>query len=64
MPTYELIQKRKNEIKRILSKHGVQQIRIFGSVARQTDRPDSDVDFLVNLQAGRSLLDLGGLQMD
>jgi len=33
----------------------------FGSVARGEARPDSDIDFLVNLEAGRSLLDLARL---
>jgi len=36
-------------------------VRVFGSVARGENRPDSDIDFLVNLEAGRSLLDLARL---
>ena len=39
-------------------------VRVFGSVARGAARPDSDVDVLVELEAGRRLLDLGGLLMD
>jgi uncharacterized protein len=39
-------------------------VRVFGSVARGDARPDSEVDLLVELEAGRSLLDLGGLLMD
>ena len=31
----------------------------FGSVARGDDRADGDIDFLVTLEAGRTLLDLG-----
>lgn len=38
--------------------------RIFGSVARGTATPESDIDLLVDLEQGRSLLDLGGLLMD
>ncbi len=64
MPTLELIKKKRDEIKRISSIHGVRHIRIFGSVAKQTADADSDVDFLVELNDGRSLLDLGGLLMD
>jgi predicted nucleotidyltransferase len=37
---------------------------VFGSAARGEDREDSDVDFLVELDPGRSLLDMGGLLMD
>ena len=39
-------------------RNGAYNVRIFGSVARAEARPDSDVDFLVNLEANRSLLDL------
>jgi predicted nucleotidyltransferase len=41
--------------------HGAYNVRVFGSVARGEARPDSDVDLLVNLEAGRSLLDLARL---
>jgi predicted nucleotidyltransferase len=39
-------------------------VRVFGSVARGDARPDSDVNFLVTMEPGRSLFDLGGLLMD
>ena len=37
---------------------------MFGSVARGDEGPDSDIDFLVEMDPGRSLMDLGGLQID
>jgi len=37
---------------------------VFGSVARGEQRLDSDVDFLVDFEPGRSLLDLTGLWLD
>jgi predicted nucleotidyltransferase len=37
---------------------------VFGSVATGENRPDSDIDFLVDLDQGRGLLDLGGLLSD
>ena len=37
---------------------------VFGSVARGEADAESDVDFLVELDPGRSLLDLGGLQFE
>jgi predicted nucleotidyltransferase len=44
--------------------HGAQGIELFGSVARGEDRPGSDIDLLVELRPGRSLLDLIGLEND
>ena len=60
----ELLQERREEILRIAARRGAYNVRIFGSVARGEARPDSDVDFLVELEPSRSLLDLGGLLMD
>ena len=42
-------------------KHGAYNVRVFGSVARGEAGPESDIDFLVNLEAGRSLMDLARL---
>ena len=39
-------------------------LRVFGSVARGLDRPDSDVDLLADLPPGMGLLDLGRVQAD
>jgi uncharacterized protein len=52
------------EILRLAELHGCRNVRVFGSVATGEDRPDSDVDFLVDLDKGRGLLDLGGLLWD
>jgi len=38
-------------------------VRVFGSVARGEADEASDVDFLVDMEPGRSLFDLGGLLM-
>jgi predicted nucleotidyltransferase len=57
-------QDKREHILRIASKHGARNVRIFGSLARGDAGPDSDVDLLVDLDPGRSLLDLGGLLMD
>lgn len=55
----------KAELIRTLAKaHGAISIELFGSAARGDDRPDSDVDFMVELEPGRSLLDLIGLAED
>ncbi len=48
----------------VAARHGARRIRIFGSVARGDARPDSDLDLLVVMEDGRSLLDLIGLGQD
>lgn len=51
-------------ILQIAAKHGARNVRIFGSSARQTAADGSDVDILVDLEAGRSLLDHVGLKQE
>jgi predicted nucleotidyltransferase len=46
------------------ARNGVRNVRVFGSVARGDERPDSDIDLLVDLEPGRTLLDHGGFLMD
>jgi len=60
----EIIQDRKEQILALAAKHGASNVRIFGSVANGTADENSDIDFLVDLEKGRSLFDLGGLFMD
>ena len=61
MITSQLLLSKRQEILQIASRNGAYNVRVFGSVARSEARPDSDVDFLVNLEANRSLLDLARL---
>jgi predicted nucleotidyltransferase len=60
----ELLTAKREEILQIASQHGAYNVRVFGSVARGEDGLDSDIDFLVEMEPGRSLFDLGGLLMD
>lgn len=64
MPLAELLAQRRSDILEVASRHGATSIRVFGSVARGEDDENSDVDFLVELEEGRSLLDLGGLLVE
>lgn len=64
MEISELLKKKRNEILDAASRYGAYNVRVFGSVARGTTQAGSDIDFLVDLQQGRSLFDLGGLLMD
>ncbi len=47
----------RDQILRIAEQYGASNVRIFGSVARGEAQPDSDLDLLVDLEPGRSLLD-------
>jgi hypothetical protein len=49
---------------RIAGRYRARNLRVFGSVVRGEADAASDVDFLVELEPGRSLFDLGGLLMD
>ena len=58
-----LLSERREEILRLAAKHGARNVRVFGSVARGKADERSDIDFLVDMEQGRSLLDMGGLLM-
>ncbi|AFY43251.1 MAG: nucleotidyltransferase family protein [Nostoc sp.] len=64
MNIYEILAAKREEILQIAAKYGAYNIRIFGSVARREADINSDVDFLVEMEPGRSLFDLGGLLME
>jgi uncharacterized protein len=64
MATDHPIQTRRAEILRIAAGHGAHNLRIFGSVARGQARPDSDLDLLIDLEPGRSLLDIIAIKQD
>lgn len=55
---------KREEILRIAASHGASNVRVFGTIARGENGPESDIDFLVDLEAGRDLFDLGSLQAD
>jgi len=61
---YQLVHTKRAEITRLAGKYGASHIRIFGSVARHTADETSDIDFLVELEPGRTLFDLGGFAYD
>lgn len=51
-----LLKEKREDILRITTRYGAHDVRIFGSVARGDAQPDSDVDFLVRLESGVTLL--------
>jgi predicted nucleotidyltransferase len=57
----DAIRERRSEILDRASQHGARNVRVFGSAARGDAGPASDVDLLVEMEPGRSLLDFVGL---
>lgn len=62
--TMQSLSARRAAILRLAERWGARTVRVFGSVARDEAQPGSDVDFLVELDAARSLLDHCGLLND
>jgi predicted nucleotidyltransferase len=60
----EQIRSRRDEILRVARANGATRVRVFGSIARGTARPDSDLDLLLELEPGRHLLDLVAIKQD
>ena len=59
-----LLTAKRQAILQLAAQYGAFNVRVFGSVARGEAGPESDLDLLVDLEPGRSLLDLGGLLLD
>lgn len=64
MSSDEYLSARREDILQLAAKHGAHNVRVFGSLARGEARSDSDLDLLVDMEEGRSLLDLVGLWQD
>lgn len=64
MALEQLLKEKREEILSLCNKYGAHNVQVFGSVARGEADAQSDVDFLVEMEPGRSLLDLGGLQYE
>ena len=63
-PSLELLREIRSEILAVVARHGASNVRIYGSVARGEAGPDSDIDLLVDMGDGRSLMDLAGLHLE
>jgi hypothetical protein len=64
MGTDEILKSKRGEILALATQRGIKNLRVFGSVARGQAGPDSDVDFLVDIEPGRTYLDMGAFLMD
>ena len=52
------------QIQEIAKKYGITQIYIFGSLARGEGDPQSDIDFLIEMQESASMLGVGGFSYE
>ena len=59
-----LIRGLRDSLQATAERHGIRNLRVFGSVARGQETPESDVDFLVDLDPERTLLDVIGFQQE
>ncbi len=64
MKIEELLKSKRQEILAIAARHGARNVRVFGSVARGETKPESDVDILVEMESGTSLMDHVTLMQD
>jgi predicted nucleotidyltransferase len=64
MGIHEMLKAKREEILRVATECGAHNVRIFGSAANGTADEHSDVDFLVEMEPGRSILDMGNLLVD
>ncbi|OGX06665.1 MAG: hypothetical protein A3G87_00060 [Omnitrophica bacterium RIFCSPLOWO2_12_FULL_50_11] len=60
----EILKSKREDILWIVTKHRARNVRVFGSMARGEAGPGSDVDFLVEMDPGHSLLDRIALMLD
>jgi len=61
---HALIESNRQQLVSLARRRGITSLRVFGSMARNEAREDSDVDLLVTLAPGTSALALGGLLLD
>ena len=64
MAVSTIVQIKRDDILRIATQHGASNVRLFGSAARGEAGPESDVDVLIHLEPGRSLLDIVAIKQE
>lgn len=61
MATLAELRRNRDAIIRVAGRHGARNVRVFGSTARGEATPSSDIDFLIEFEPGRTLLDWGAV---
>lgn len=62
--TIETLQAHRRTIIALATIHGARNVRVFGSMVRGEAHPNSDIDLLVEIECGRTLLDVIALEQD
>lgn len=62
--TLETLRARREEIEAIAARHGAYDVRVFGSVARGEETPQSDMDVMVSAKPRTTIFNLGGLWLE
>jgi uncharacterized protein len=63
-PMAEKLRRRRRVLLDAAGRHGISALRVFGSLSRNEASSASDVDLLVNLKPGRTLVDLAGFRRE
>lgn len=58
------LKKIKAELYKIAKKHGIRKVYVFGSVARGESNPASDIDLMIEMEAGASAFGVGAFQFE
>lgn len=65
MKPSEILTLHRDEILACFARHPkLSNLRVFGSVARGEDTENSDIDFLINIKPGTTLIDIGAFCSD
>ena len=64
MDAETVLREKRDEVLRVALKHGARNVRVFGSVARGQAGAQSDIDLLVTMEPGRSLLDHAAMWLE
>jgi hypothetical protein len=59
----EVLATERERVLAIAAANGATRVRVFGSVLKGSDRPDSDVDLLIDVPPGTSLLRIVGMKL-
>jgi predicted nucleotidyltransferase len=64
MKPSEILERHRDAIRRIVAAHHATNVRVFGSVAEDLDREDSDLDLLVDITPRTTLMDIGAIRLE